>query len=60
MPNPENPSNQISRAAQLTARIEELRKTRIINQSDPSYAAEIEEIITGLEEELRDLIETRH
>lgn len=60
MPNTENPSNEISRADQLTARIEELRKTRTINQSDPSYAAEIEEIITGLEEELRDLIETRH
>ncbi len=60
MPNPENPSDQISRAAQLTARIEELRKTRTINQSDPPYAAEIEEIITGLEEELRELTEARH
>lgn len=60
MPTPENPSNEISRAAQLTARIEELRKTRTINQSDPSYAAEIEEVITGLEEELRELTEARH
>lgn len=58
--NPERQSEGTSRAAELTARIEELRKIRMINQSDPSYAAEIDEEIERYQSELQDLTETRH
>jgi hypothetical protein len=58
--NPEQQFDRSSRAAELTTRIEELRKIKIINQSDPSYAAEIEEQIERHQIELNDLTETRH
>jgi hypothetical protein len=60
MINPENPSQEDTRASQLSARIEELRRIKVINQSDPSYAAEISDEIERYEEELRELNGTRH
>jgi protein-arginine kinase activator protein McsA len=55
MHNPEDGSNKISRKSQLTSRIEELRKIKIVNQSDPEYAAEIQDEIDQLEVELQNL-----
>ncbi len=55
MINPENFNNKPSRVAQIAANIEELRKTKLINQSDPKYVAEIEERIIELIEELDSL-----
>jgi hypothetical protein len=60
MINPENSPNENTRASQLSARIEELRKIKIINQSDPTYAAEISEEIEKYKEELNELNKTRH
>jgi len=50
--NPENAASSKPEKAQLQQKIEALRKTKIVNQSDPEYAAEIQEEIDRLEEEL--------
>lgn len=55
MTNIENTPPNVSRRAELAAKIEDLRKVKIVNQSDPGYAAEIQDQIERFEEELRSL-----
>lgn len=55
MTNIENTPPNVSRRAELAAKIEDLRKVKIVNQSDPGYAAEIQDQIESFEEELRSL-----